>query len=172
MENETGVLTKSEFAALAVRLRAQNKRIIFTNGVFDLLHVGHVRYLQAARELGDALLVGINSDESVRRLNKGPERPINGEAERAEVIAALGCVTASCVFGEDTPHALLEAVRPDIHAKGGDYASPDALPETPLVRQMGGEVVILPLTPARSTTRLVQALAAAPSKPSGETGAA
>ncbi len=153
---KTNVLSRDEFAALAVRLRAENKRVVFTNGVFDLLHVGHVRYLQAARDLGDVLLVGINSDASVRRLNKGPERPINGETERAEIIAALSCVRATCVFPEDTPLALIEVVRPNIHAKGGDYASPDVLPETPLVRSLGGEVVLLPMTPARSTTRLVK----------------
>jgi rfaE bifunctional protein nucleotidyltransferase chain/domain len=152
-------LQRAEFARIANDLRAHGKRVVFTNGVFDILHVGHARYLQAARNLGDALLVGINSDDSVRRL-KGPTRPINPEDERAELIAALACVSGVCVFGEDTPHALLEAVRPHIHAKGGDYANPDALPETPLVRSLGGEVVILPLVQDRSTTRLVQKLQA------------
>ena len=155
-EKSGGTLSRAELAALAAELRTQNKRVVFTNGVFDLLHVGHVRYLQAARDLGDALFVGINSDASVRQLNKGPERPLNTETDRAEIIAALSCVTASCVFTEDTPHELLSVVKPNFHVKGGDYASPDALPETPLVRQLGGEVVILPMTPARSTTRLVQ----------------
>lgn len=147
-------MTREEFAALAERLRSQGKRVVFTNGVFDILHVGHVRYLQAARGLGDALLVGINSDTSVRRL-KGPTRPLNPEDERAEVISALACVDGVCIFGEDTPHGLIEAVRPAVHAKGGDYKTPDALPETPLVRSLGGEVVILPLVPGRSTTGLV-----------------
>jgi rfaE bifunctional protein, domain II len=151
------VLDRPSFAALAERLRADGRRVVFTNGVFDLLHVGHVRYLQDARALGDALLVGVNSDASVKRL-KGPTRPVNSEEERAEVLAALACVDAACIFEEDTPHALIEAVRPHIHAKGGDYAGPDALPETPLVRSLGGEVVILPLTPGRSTTRLIQML--------------
>ena len=148
-------LTRAEFAARAEALRAAGRRVVFTNGVFDILHVGHVRYLQAARALGDALLVGINSDASVRRL-KGPERPLNPEDERAEVVAALACVEGVCLFEEDTPHALIEAVRPHVHAKGGDYADPDALPETPLVRSLGGEVVILPLVPGRSTTRLLE----------------
>ena len=147
-------MTRDEFSALADALRAEGKRVVFTNGVFDILHVGHVRYLQQARSLGDALLVGINSDASVRRL-KGPTRPINCEDERAEVIAALRCVAGTCVFEEDTPHALIEAVRPHIHAKGGDYKTPDALPEAPLVRSLGGVVVILPLVDGRSTTRLV-----------------
>jgi D-beta-D-heptose 7-phosphate kinase/D-beta-D-heptose 1-phosphate adenosyltransferase len=150
-------MTRDELAALADALRAEGKRVVFTTGVFDILHVGHVRYLQQARALGDALLVGINSDASVRRL-KGPTRPINREDERAEVIAALACVSGTCVFTEDTPHALIEAVRPDIHAKGGDYKTPDALPETPLVRSLGGEVVILPLVDGRSTTRLIERL--------------
>jgi rfaE bifunctional protein nucleotidyltransferase chain/domain len=147
-------MTRDELALFAESLRAEGKRVVFTNGVFDILHVGHVRYLQQARALGDALLVGINSDDSVRRL-KGPTRPINPEDERAEVIAALACVDAACIFGEDTPLALIEAVRPNIHAKGGDYKTPDALPETPLVRSLGGEVVILPMVDGRSTTRLI-----------------
>ena len=151
-------MTRPEFAALAERLRAEGKRVVFTNGVFDILHVGHVRYLQEARALGDALLVGINSDASVRRL-KGPTRPVNPEDERAEVIAALACVDGVCIFGEDTPHALIEVVRPSVHAKGGDYKTPDALPEATLVRSLGGEVVILPLVPDRSTTRLVHRIA-------------
>lgn len=148
----------SDRAALGLHadaLHAAGKRIVFTNGVFDILHVGHVRYLQAARALGDALLVGVNADESVRRL-KGPARPINPENERAEVIAALGCVDGVCVFREDRPDALITAVRPHVHAKGGDYENADALPETPLVRSLGGEVVLLPLVPGRSTTRLIE----------------
>ena len=147
-------MTRDALAAHAAMLRREGKRVVFTNGVFDILHVGHVRYLQAARALGDALLVGINSDASVRRL-KGPTRPLNPEDERAEVIAALACVDGVCIFGEDRPDDLIEAVRPAIHAKGGDYGTPDALPETPLVRRLGGEVVILPLVPGRSTTRLL-----------------
>lgn len=152
---------RDAFAALADDLRAQGKRVVFTNGVFDILHVGHVRYLQAARALGDALLVGVNSDQSVRRL-KGPTRPVNPEDERAEVIAALSCVDGVCVFPEDRPDELIQRVRPAVHAKGGDYATPDALPETPLVRSLGGEVAILPLVPGRSTTRLLEKMAAGP----------
>jgi rfaE bifunctional protein nucleotidyltransferase chain/domain len=148
-----------DFAAHADALRQSGRtRIVFTNGVFDILHVGHVRYLQAARALGDVLLVGVNSDDSVRRL-KGPTRPLNPADERAEVVAALACVDGVCIFAEDRPDALIAAVRPAVHAKGGDYESADALPETPLVRALGGEVVILPLVPGRSTTRLVERLA-------------
>ncbi|MES1227332.1 MAG: adenylyltransferase/cytidyltransferase family protein, partial [Armatimonadota bacterium] len=115
---------------------------------------GHVRYLRDARALGDALIVAVNSDRSVRAI-KGPTRPVTPERERAEVLAALACVDGVCVFPEDTPMALIEVVRPDIHAKGGDYKTPDALPETPLVRSLGGEVVILQLVPGRSTTNLI-----------------
>ena len=149
------ILNREQSGRRADELRSQGKRVVFTNGVFDLLHVGHVRYLLAARALGDALIIGVNSDESVRRL-KGPTRPLNPEAERAEVLDALECVDSVCIFGEDTPHALIEIVRPDIHAKGGDYQTPDALPETALVRQLGGEVVILDLVVGRSTTRLIE----------------
>lgn len=151
-------MTRAELAARAAALRAAGKRIVFTNGVFDILHVGHVRYLEAARALGDVLFVGVNSDASVRRLHKGPGRPINPEDERAELIAALRCVDNVLVFDEDTPVALIESVRPHVHAKGGDYAGPDALPETPLVRSLGGEVVLLPLVPGRSTTSLLRRL--------------
>lgn len=143
------------FAAFSEQLKSEGKRVVFTNGVFDILHVGHVRYLQSARALGDALLIGVNSDASVRRL-KGPTRPINLEDERAEVLAALACVDGVCVFTEDTPLTLIEAVRPNIHAKGGDYQTPDALPETPLVRSLGGEVVILQLVEGRSTTKTIE----------------
>jgi rfaE bifunctional protein nucleotidyltransferase chain/domain len=150
------ILSRPEIAERAASLRAQGKRVVFTNGVFDILHVGHVRYLQAARALGDALLVGVNSDASVRRLNKGPERPLNPEDERAEILDALACVDSVCIFGEDAPHDLIEAIRPNIHAKGGDYGSPDALPEAALVRSLGGKVVLLSLVPGRSTTSLLR----------------
>lgn len=151
-------MTRDAFAALAAQFRAEGKRVVFTNGVFDILHVGHLRYLQQARALGEVLFVGVNADASVRRLNKGPERPINPEDERAELLLGLKCVDAVCIFEEDTPLELIRAVRPDIHCKGGDYASPDVLPETPLVRSLGGEVVILSLVPGRSTTEVVKKL--------------
>ena len=152
---DTPVHTRESFAALSERLKQEGKRVVFTNGVFDILHIGHVRYLQSARALGDALLIGVNADASVRRL-KGPTRPINPEADRAEVLAALACVDGVCIFSEDTPHGLIEVVRPNIHAKGGDYKSPDALPEATLVRSLGGEVVILELVAGRSTTGTIE----------------
>src|SRR5712692_9878285 len=134
--------------------RSAGQRIVFTNGCFDLLHVGHTRYLQQARAMGDMLVVGVNTDASVRRL-KGPQRPLVPEAERAELIAALECVDHVILFDEDTPEALIAEVRPYRHVKGGDYQADD-LPETRLVRDLGGEVVILPFTEGRSTTTLVQ----------------
>jgi rfaE bifunctional protein nucleotidyltransferase chain/domain len=151
-------MTRDEFAAEAARLKAEGKKVVFTNGVFDILHVGHLRYLQQARALGDALFVGVNADVSVRRLGKGPERPINPEDERAELLLGLKCVDAVCVFEEDTPIELIRAVKPTLHCKGGDYASPDALPETAIVREYGGDVVILSLVPGRSTTNVVKKL--------------
>ncbi len=131
------------------------KTLVFTNGVFDIIHAGHIKSLESARELGDMLVVGLNSDESVRRLGKGPERPINTLEDRAAVIAALRCVDAVVSFGEDTPVALLEKLRPDVHVKGGDY-DPESLPETPTVRAYGGKVVVIPLLEGRSTTNIVK----------------
>lgn len=136
----------------ALRLR-EGKRLVFTNGVFDILHAGHVRCLEAARSLGDLLIVGMNSDASVRRL-KGPSRPINSFADRAEVVAALRAVDAVIEFAEDTPLMLIEALRPEVHVKGGDYIA-DELPEAPIVRSYGGEIVIIPLLEGRSTTKLI-----------------
>ena len=147
------VVAFDEVEGLCQRLRAAGKKIVTTNGCFDILHVGHVRILKKARNLGDCLIVAINSDASVRKL-KGPERPINNQADRGEVLAALGCVDYVAVFDEDTPVALLELARPDIHVKGSDYR-PDDLEETPVVRKHGGDVVIVDLVPDRSTTGIV-----------------
>jgi rfaE bifunctional protein nucleotidyltransferase chain/domain len=137
--------------------RAEGRRIVLTNGCFDLLHVGHTRYLEKARALGDLLVVGVNTDASVRRL-KGADRPLVPESERAELVAALACVDHVTLFEEDTPEALIAVVRPYRHVKGGDYQAAD-LPETRLVRELGGEVVILPFTEGRSTTALIQNVA-------------
>jgi len=150
-------IPREELPQLGERLRAEGKRVVFTNGCFDLLHVGHLRYLQGARALGDVLVVGVNGDASVRGL-KGPDRPLNLEDERAELLAGLECVSYVTLFSEATPHATIEALRPDLHVKGGDYSA-ESLPETPLVRSYGGEVVIMPLVPGRSTTRLVERMA-------------
>lgn len=127
---------------------------MFTNGVFDLLHPGHVRYLQDARALGDALIVGVNSDRSVRA-NKGPDRPITPEAERAEILAALACVDGVAIFDEDTPRAIISAIQPDVLVKGADWAE-DAIVGRDVVEARGGTVVRVPLAEGYSTTAIIQ----------------
>jgi D-glycero-beta-D-manno-heptose 1-phosphate adenylyltransferase len=148
------MLTKAEAVALVERLRATAQTVVFTNGVFDLLHVGHLRYLQRARALGDALIVGLNSDESVRRI-KGPGRPITAEGERAEILEALACVDAVVIFGEATPHDLIAALQPDILVKGADWAE-DAIVGRDIVEKRGGRVIRVPVEPGHSTTALVE----------------
>ena len=136
-------------------LAAAGKKLVFTNGCFDLLHVGHVRYLQAARELGDALVVAVNGDESVRAL-KGPERPINNETDRAEVLAALRCVDFVTIFHEERVTDLVRAIRPHIYVKGGDYTIETLnQEEVGALRGAGSEIRILPLVPGRSTTATI-----------------
>jgi len=140
-------------------LRAQAKTVVLTNGIFDLLHVGHVRYLQAARQLGDTLFVGLNSDASARKL-KGPARPLVPQAERAEILCALTHVDYVVIFAERTAERLVRLLQPDIYAKGGDYlpqqGQPKALPEAPLVESYGGRVVILPYSAGHSTSALAE----------------
>jgi rfaE bifunctional protein nucleotidyltransferase chain/domain/rfaE bifunctional protein kinase chain/domain len=143
--------------AVIARTRATGGTIVATGGCFDLLHTGHLRTLRAAASLGDCLVVCLNSDSSVRRL-KGADRPINHEADRAELLASLRCVDAVVLFGEDTPEAVLSRLRPDLWVKGGDY-SVDALSEADLVREWGGRAVVVPYHAGRSTTRLATALA-------------
>ena len=133
---------------------------VFTNGVFDVLHRGHVSYLQAARALGGSLVVALNSDASARRLGKGPDRPLNTAQDRAFVIAALGCVDAVMIFEEDTPYELIEKLRPDIIVKGGDYDMA-ALPESRLVASWGGKALALPFEAGYSTSALVEKIRAA-----------
>lgn len=130
------------------------KIVVTTNGCFDILHVGHVRFLKEAKSLGDLLIVGVNSDASVKRLGKGDDRPINCEQDRAEIVAALACVDYVTVFDEDTPVEFLRLVRPQFHAKGADY-KPSDLAETPVVEALGGTVKIIDLVPNKSTTKLV-----------------
>lgn len=133
--------------------RRRGRRVVVTNGCFDILHRGHIAYLNAAKALGDVLIVAVNSDDSVRRL-KGPERPINALEDRVEVLAALSCVDHVAAFDEDTPIELLRALRPDVFVKGGDY-TPDMLPEAPVVEALGGVVRILPYVADRSTTSII-----------------
>jgi len=141
-------------------LEDTKRSLVFTNGVFDLVHPGHVDVLLEARKQGDALLVAVNSDASVRRL-KGPTRPVRTESERAYVLAALAMVDAVVLFEQDTPLELIRALQPDVLVKGGDY-SEGSVVGAPEVRSRGGRVVIVPLTPGHSTTALVEKLRGAP----------
>lgn len=134
--------------------KKNNKKIVTTNGCFDILHVGHVRYLAEARSLGDVLIVGLNSDDSVRRL-KGPTRPINSENDRAEVLASLISVDYVVLFNEDTPVELLSQIKPNIHAKGGDY-NPDTLPESKIVQENDGKLVFIQFIEGKSTTGIIE----------------
>jgi rfaE bifunctional protein nucleotidyltransferase chain/domain len=161
------LLSREQAAALAARLRSESRTVVFTNGVFDLLHPGHVRYLEVARSLGDALIVGLNGDASVRR-NKGPARPITPQHERAEILLALSSVDAVVVFNEDTPAEIIEAIQPDVLVKGADWAA-DRIVGRDTVEARNGRVVRVPLEQGQSTTSIVdrvrQALAAGASAP-------
>jgi D-beta-D-heptose 7-phosphate kinase/D-beta-D-heptose 1-phosphate adenosyltransferase len=148
------VLSRPDAIAWAERLRADGKTIVFTNGVFDLLHPGHVRYLADARAKGDALIVAVNSDRSVRAI-KGPERPINREQERAEVLGALAAVGAVVVFDEDDPHAIITAIQPDILVKGADWAA-DRIVGRDVVEARGGRVIRIAFAPGFSTTSMIE----------------
>lgn len=152
------VVTADQLAKVRDDLAAAGRKLVFTNGCFDLLHVGHVRYLQQARSLGDALAVGLNSDRSVREL-KGEGRPVNPQDDRAEVLAALGCVDYVVVFDGKRATEVIRAVRPHIYAKGGDY-TPDSLDpeEGAALASAGARVEILPLVPGRSTTAVLERL--------------
>jgi D-beta-D-heptose 7-phosphate kinase/D-beta-D-heptose 1-phosphate adenosyltransferase len=147
-------LTIDEAAGFAETLRRDGRRVVFTNGVFDLLHPGHVRYLQAARREGDALIVGVNSDRSVRA-NKGPSRPLTPEAERAEILAALACVDAVVIFDEDTPAEIIRRVQPDVLVKGADWAA-DQIVGRDTVEARGGRVVRIAIEPGWSTSAIVE----------------
>jgi rfaE bifunctional protein nucleotidyltransferase chain/domain len=147
------VLTRDELQQVVRAEKDANKTIVTTNGCFDILHVGHVRYLKKARQLGDVLIVAVNTDASVKRL-KGEKRPLNSENDRAEILASLECVDFVTLFSEDTPVEFLKIVKPNFHAKGGDY-DPKNLAETPIVESFGGQMRIIDLVPDRSTTGLI-----------------
>ena len=153
-------MTRDDAAAFADRQRALGKRVVFTNGVFDILHPGHLRYLQQARALGDALIVGLNSDASVRR-NKGPERPINPEDERREILLALECVDAVVIFDEETPAEIIRAIQPDVLVKGADWAA-DAIVGRDTVEARGGRVVRVPIEQGYSTTEIIEKIRGLP----------
>ncbi len=155
IESVTGkILSRAALVSALEPRRARGERIVFTNGCFDILHVGHARYLAQAHALGDLLVVGLNSDNSVQML-KGPQRPLVPENERAEMLAHLASVDYVSLFDEERPDALIEVVRPHVHVKGGDYREED-LPEAAVVRRHGGKVVIMPLVEGRSTTNIIR----------------
>jgi rfaE bifunctional protein nucleotidyltransferase chain/domain len=158
------VVSREALASAVAAARAEGRRVVLTNGVFDLLHVGHARLLAECRAHGDLVVVGVNGDASVRALAKGPGRPLVPEDDRAELVAALSAVDLVTIFDEITAHELVAVVRPDVYLKGGDYRPDGAgdddprpiLPEAPLVRKVGGVVVLVPVAPGRSTTALAR----------------
>jgi rfaE bifunctional protein nucleotidyltransferase chain/domain len=154
----SGVVDAGTLAGLVAGHRAQGRRIVFTNGCFDVLHRGHVGYLEEASRLGDVLIVAVNSDASVRRL-KGPDRPVNPVADRSAVLAGLASVDHVVVFDEDSPRELIALVRPDVYVKGGDYP-PELIPEAPLVRRLGGEVRTMEYLPDFSTSQIIDRIRA------------
>jgi rfaE bifunctional protein nucleotidyltransferase chain/domain len=150
------VITADELAGVRDAMERAGRRLVFTNGCFDLLHAGHVRYLQQARSLGDALVIGLNSDRSVREL-KGEGRPLNPQDDRAEVLAALGCVDYVLIFDGKRATELIRTVRPHVYAKGGDYTANSLDPdERAVLAEVGARIEILPLVPGRSTTAVVE----------------
>ena len=153
------ILSPEQMLRERQRLRAAGRRLVFTNGVFDLLHVGHVRYLEQARALGDALLVAINSDRTVREL-KGPDRPVFDQAERAEILAALRCVDYVTVFDNISPRSLISELLPDVLVKGGDYQL-DQIHGREEVEAAGGNVISLPFVEGASTTTVIDRIRAA-----------
>lgn len=152
------LLPQKDIADFCRILRAGGKKIVFTNGCFDILHAGHVRYLAKARSYGDVLVLGLNSDASVRA-NKGPSRPINSEMDRAEVVGALASVDAVVLFDELTAESIIAKVRPDVYVKGGDYTL-ETLPEAKIVQSYGGRVEFVSLVAGRSTTNVIEKIRA------------
>jgi len=146
---------RSDAIELVKRARGAGQRVVFTNGVFDILHPGHVRYLRDARALGDLLIVGVNSDRSVRALAKAPDRPVNPQAERVEVLEALASVDSVVIFDEDTPHEIIAALQPDILVKGADWGENNIVGRD-VVEARGGKVVRIPLAEGYSTTKIIE----------------
>jgi D-glycero-beta-D-manno-heptose 1-phosphate adenylyltransferase len=149
------MMTREQASEFVARERARGRVIVFTNGVFDILHPGHARYLRDARALGDLLIVGVNGDRSARAQNKAPDRPINPEAERCEVLAALASVDAVVVFDEDTPHDIIKTLQPDVLVKGADWGE-DAIVGRDIVEARGGRVVRIQLAEGYSTTKIIE----------------
>lgn len=148
------VVNSCEMKNIVANLKADGKTIVFTNGCFDILHAGHVRYLQAAREIGDCLILGLNSDQSVRNL-KGPTRPINDQNDRAEVLSALSAIDYVVIFEENTAERLIGEVQPSIYVKGGDYNVKD-LPEAAIVANYGGKTILIPEVPGKSSSNIIK----------------
>ncbi|WP_173443173.1 D-glycero-beta-D-manno-heptose 1-phosphate adenylyltransferase [Selenomonas ruminantium] len=147
------LVARKDIAKFCEILRQGGQKVVFTNGCFDILHAGHVTYLEAAKAQGDVLVLGLNTDESVRRL-KGPERPINSEMDRAKVVGALKAVDYVVLFGEQTAEAVIAEVKPDVYVKGGDYTL-DTLPEAKIVQSYGGKVAFIDMVEGRSTTNII-----------------
>ncbi len=148
------LLTKESLKRTVETLRKKNKKIVTTNGVFDILHIGHIRYLKEAKKLGDILIVAINSDSSTKKL-KGPKRPLNNEKDRAEALAALECVDYVSVFNEENPIKILEMIKPNIHAKGGDYNISQII-EKDCIEKNKGKIVLIPKVEGYSTTDFIK----------------
>ena len=149
MKAKNKIMTRAKLAAFVKKSKAEGKKIVFTNGCFDILHAGHVSSIEFAKSKGDILVLGLNSDASIKRL-KGPKRPINKEEDRALVVAALGAVDAVCLFSQDTPLELIKLIKPDVLVKGADYKNKEVVGS-----QFAGKVVLFPLVKGRSTTNLI-----------------
>ena len=156
------IISRETAKMLIEELKQADKKAVFTNGCFDILHIGHLRYLTEAKKYGDKLIVGINSDKSVKML-KGSQRPINNELDRAEIISGLECVDFTVIFDELTPVEIIDEIKPSIHVKGGDY-SKESLPETAVVEKHGGEIVILNFLEGKSTTKILKKIQENPDK--------
>ena len=157
MASGSKIINLTELAELVSVLKKKGKKIVWTNGCFDILHAGHIQLLEQAKSFGDILIVGLNTDDSIKRL-KGPERPITPENERVQVISALSPVDYIVLFEEDTPCNVISILMPDIHVKGGDYDSSDyeKMPEAKIIKEYGGEVKIIPLVEGHSTTNIIK----------------
>ena len=156
MPKNDKIITREKASRIASQVKREGRKVVFTNGCFDLLHIGHLELLENARKLGDILIVGLNSDDSVRRL-KGPQRPINTQLDRARILAALEVVDYVVIFNEDTPLELIQTIKPDFLIKGGDY-SPDTIVGSAFVESYGGKVIVFPLVHGKSTSDLINTI--------------
>ena len=147
------IIAKSDVSYVVQKLRKENKKIVFTNGCFDILHLGHVKYLKESAKLGDVLIVGINSDSSVKKL-KGSSRPINNQNDRAQLLCEVNLADYAIIFDENTPSNLLKEIKPDIYTKGADYTL-ETLPETPVVQSYGGKIEFIKFVEGKSTTNII-----------------